>query len=128
MCVCLLVVLDVVSGDNKRNTPLILATKVQHVEVVKLLLETAANPLYRNMDGLSARDIALAHKDFECAKLLEEYESSHGGGKFSPFVQGLWVWGEDTHFDLCLNYAWDLLCVHSLRLCWCVFCRHVFCF
>ncbi|CAF1151749.1 unnamed protein product [Adineta steineri] len=60
--------------DNKLagSTPLIGATKYNHPECVKRLLEHHANPNHQNQSGTSALMIAAEHGYFECVKLLVE--------------------------------------------------------
>jgi ankyrin repeat protein len=64
----------VCSRDNDGYTPLMLATKAKNVEVVRMLVETMANPLLTNDVGHTARDIAEALGLSECAAALREYE------------------------------------------------------
>ncbi len=62
------------SLDVNKNTPLMLAAKCGHLELVQLLLETGANPLLRNSAGFSARDMAERRQHRQCGDLLREYE------------------------------------------------------
>jgi ankyrin repeat protein len=58
--------------DNKiaGSTPLIGATKYNHPECVKRLLEHHANPNHQNQSGISALMLAAEQGYFECVKLL----------------------------------------------------------
>ncbi|CAF4113390.1 unnamed protein product, partial [Rotaria magnacalcarata] len=58
--------------DNKiaGSTPLIAATKSNHVECVKRLLAYHANPNHQNQSGISALMLAAEKGFFECVKLL----------------------------------------------------------
>ncbi|CAF1105763.1 unnamed protein product [Adineta steineri] len=60
--------------DNKLagSTPLIGATKYNHPECIKRLLEHHANPNHQNQSGTSALMIAAEHGYSECVKLLVE--------------------------------------------------------
>ncbi len=67
------------SRDNEGYTPLMLCAKAKNPELVRMLLETMANPLLTNDVGHTARDIAEARGSLECASILREYEVSHSG-------------------------------------------------
>ena len=45
-------------GDMHKNTPLHIAAKNGHADVVNVLLGSAANPLLHNMEQTKASDIA----------------------------------------------------------------------
>ena len=52
------------------STPLIGATKYNHPECVKRLLDYEANPNHQNQSGISALMLAAEQGFFECVKLL----------------------------------------------------------
>jgi ankyrin repeat protein len=64
---------------KKSYTPLILATKNQHLLVVKYLVDHGANPHLRDKDGKNAIDYAHEKNNFKIIKLIQEAIDRIGG-------------------------------------------------
>lgn len=62
-------------GDHDGNTPLHIAAARGILEMVRWLLETAANPLFMNAEQKMPIELADAGSHRACLKLLREYES-----------------------------------------------------
>lgn len=62
-------------GDHDGNTPLHVAASHGVVDIVRLLLQTAANPLYMNAAQKMPIELAVAGGHRACLELLREYEA-----------------------------------------------------
>lgn len=63
------------SDNDKRFTPLFVATFNQNVAVIKKLIENGADVNARTVDDRTALDAAISKKDAETAKVLWTYSA-----------------------------------------------------
>jgi hypothetical protein len=61
---------DLEQSYQSKTTPLMVAARMGHLEMVKLLLEEGANPLSVNVAGQTAYDIAVEEKEQEVVRVL----------------------------------------------------------
>ncbi|MBT5215985.1 AAA family ATPase, partial [Candidatus Woesearchaeota archaeon] len=86
--------LEVIDEDG--NTPLLLALKFGHAQVVRALLENKANPFATNKEGLSALDIAKSKDEplrselsqIIQAALVKKYDSETGVALRAAWCEG----------------------------------------
>jgi len=61
---------DLEQSYESKTTPLMVAARMGHLEMVKLLLEEGANPLSVNVAGQTAYDIAVEEKEQKVVEVL----------------------------------------------------------
>ncbi|GBG27246.1 Ankyrin repeat domain-containing protein 1 [Hondaea fermentalgiana] len=61
--------------DDAGNTALHFAVQTGNAEIVRVLLESAGNPLITNADGFQPYHVAISRNATACLTLLREYES-----------------------------------------------------
>jgi hypothetical protein len=62
-----------IAGYKERDTPLIVASRIGHLEVVKLLLEYGADIYMRDKNGLNAYTVAKLYRQKKVVKTLKNY-------------------------------------------------------
>jgi ankyrin repeat protein len=68
---------DLAKKDRQGWTALMFAAQTGHVYFIKDLLAAGVDPLIKDNDGVTARDIALASKNYAVADMLEKAEEAY---------------------------------------------------